>query len=273
MAFRFTMATFVFVAASIFFATNMVAQSNADESEPIIKTEIDTKSEEVIADYVEAMGGAMRVLSIESAKLVGEYGTEGSMHEFTLLASGTNCHLVYNGGERHTFCNRLHQWNVIEEGEPSVNSSIHYSETFPVISVVAKWGEFPGKISFQGVESYDGTDVNVLLFQSPGRNPMKRYFDLSSGLMVAQHANKYFQKFEYSDLEDLKVLSRQTLLNSELNIHQIIEYETTVDVEFDAKLFVSPEEVKDVLDEKLEELLNAGLIEPAEDTLRIGKGD
>lgn len=253
------------VAVLVFPSAGLLAQE--EEVEP----ELDLKSQRIIADYIEAIGGEMRIDSIESFRIKGEYGTEGSMLPFELLVVGDKCLLEYSSskvvGTKH------HKWNVSSGGAAAQDAAVRYQETFPLLTIAYYWTEYPGKISHVGEEEIDGKTVDVLLFQCHGKKPYKRYFDQDSGLMVGQHVNSFFQKFEYTELEDLMVINRQVLYNVNGEVHQIMEYQTTLDVEYDPKDFELPEEIKDQLKTSLKERIEKGYLEPGPDELKIHKGD
>lgn len=179
---------------SLFFTSVLAAQESAAALETESKTKADEAlsltADEVISDYIEAIGGEMVLWGLESmtwkadldglgnrenGKVTLTYSEGGWLYDFE-MDDGRHAYLKDKNGK---VWHQPPNWS-----EMSVNDKSKMEEIVPVPNAPLRWLEYPGEIEFKGVEQVGERPCAHVEFRPTKGNPVNRFFDMETKLLV-----------------------------------------------------------------------------------------
>jgi len=175
-------------------------------------TVIDERSEEIIHQCIEAMGGQMELATVQFQVNghIGRTAQPGS--EFEIKVMDGNVWLSENDGETVTVFNGKHRWRSRNGLNPKLmdrdtdHSFIEHT-VFPHVAL--SWLEFEGVIRFIGSKSFGSQETWDLEFTPHSGEEFNLFFDQETKLPIRKRVDDVLHHFEFVRNGDFQYPARQ----------------------------------------------------------------
>ena len=143
----------------------------------------------VVQDYLQAIGGAMSLRSIETVSIEADFDgmDEWSSGKVFVYFQDDLWHYDFQlEDSRFTYlcCSDGTGWRSFDEpSEMSAAERIKFNEIVPVVVTPLKWLEYDGEIEVKGIEKVNEEDCYHLEFRPKDGDPVQRFFDCQTGLL------------------------------------------------------------------------------------------
>ncbi|MGI9519670.1 MAG: hypothetical protein ACR2NP_21635 [Pirellulaceae bacterium] len=221
------------------------------------QSDIDERSQEIIAGCIEAMGSEMALsAAIESLEITGTGSLgAGELSPIIIRIKGPEkIWTQYGNGLLVKVINGDVGWFVSPGQAPilhSVDGQTLRQRGLPLPYAFLAWLEFKGNIRFAGEQQIDDARTWRLEFTNASGGGIAAFFDQESGMLVRSEKGELVTEYEFRRVGDIQVLTR-VVMRTGMN-RDIIEF---TEVDFDADiaddLFKLPPEIKQAVAEQKE---------------------
>ncbi len=215
------------------------------------QSDIDERSQEIIAACIEAMGGEMALYGIESLEIRGtaRYAAadlspiviriKGPEKIWTQYANGNLVHVI--NGDVGWF---------VARGKASMLHNANFQalkqRELPLPHAFLAWLEYDGSIRFAGEHQINDAPAWKLEFAYASGGGFTAYFDQESGLLVRSDKGQQLTEYGFQKVDDIQILSR-VVIRTGMN-HQVIEFtEFDFSAEIPDRLFEIPAEISEAI--------------------------
>lgn len=234
----------------VFLACPTVAQEQAGSKSNSVK-EID-QAEEVIRDFIEAIGGEMRLRSIGDVRIKGHinYADKVNKARFTWRFRGSkfsNSHknrnhkTYYRGFDGKETCWGRFQGNRWKVEKPSlVSVKILRSPT-----QILEWIDDPPKLMRMGITDFAGQKAIQVDFTYPGDVVIHRFFDADSKRLLGERMppqSNLERRFDYKEQDGVLFFDRIESISSGTLYCQMVAESLETNVVYETALFDPPDD-------------------------------
>lgn len=222
--------------------------------------EIDSRSQEIIDRCVEAMGGETKLARFKSFQAIGPVTSENRGDEMQMeyrvfenqiwMSADDVQFVAIDNGRMQWMKNNDQVRQLNRRNDPGFNS------IFPFGPFVLRWKDSVTSIRFVGETEFDGIEVFELNFQPAEKDPITRYFDKQTGLLVGQHmegtSGDLVMRYEYDEIDGVQWVVKMSS-KSEPRSNQLMEFKYDLGFEVDESIFNMPEKLREQLDKASED--------------------
>lgn len=178
-------------------------------------------AQQVIDDYMEALGGELSLRGLELVTMSGRVdrepnpkGEPNATFVFRFVGNKyLNTHTIIDGEEYHFGYDGSVSWQE-SEGQDRVNveknmKSSYFMSKSP--TQVLSWLDMLDRVTVHGFKVIDGRETVELHFNVFGGEVFKRYFDKETKLMVREDNGNNKRTFKYIDHEGIMFFSEITI--------------------------------------------------------------
>ncbi len=207
----------------------------------------------VVQDYLQAIGGAMSLQSIETVSIEADFnGMDqwGDGKVFVYFQDDLWHYDFQLEDSRYTYhcCPDGTGWRSLDgPTEMSTNDRIRFNEIVPVVVTPLKWLEYDGEIEVKGIEKVNEEDCYHLEFRPKDGDPVQRYFDCQTGLLTKMSyrsgSDIDWLLSDYQNVDGVMVpMFRKQFFDGEIG-YTVKTTKVVFDKEIDPELFQPPSDV------------------------------
>lgn len=238
-----TIPGFVFLLALLSTAPHLFAQEN----QQALPT-----ADDVIAEYIEAVGSEMALHGIESIHLEADFDGLETRGDGKVVLNYHNGMWHYDfqlddGQHTYIHCDDGSYWQNPDAWlEMSETNRVKFQEIVPVLNAPLRWLEYDGEIEVRGIEEVVGQKCYRLEFRPEGGDPVTRYFDVDTKLLMRMtystngRTADWFLS-DYQEIEGFAIpMKREQFFGDEIS-YVVNTKKVILNEEIDDDLFKRPE--------------------------------
>ncbi|MGI9515704.1 MAG: hypothetical protein ACR2NP_01550 [Pirellulaceae bacterium] len=212
-------------------------------------------AEQIIDRYIEEIGSEMGLSSIETLTLEADFeGLDRGSGNMSLNASGNYWHYDFQTTDGQITYHMCQDGTAWENQYGSIarlsgNDRVKFEEIIPVIFAPLRWLDYPGQMETTGVEEVRSKKCYVIEFRPEGGKPVRRYFDMESGLLVrmsydSNSTNADWYLSDYQEVEGFTIPMRREQYFSGSHAYTVKTTSVVINEPVDEELLEPPLKVE-----------------------------